>query len=72
MEQLFTCKIKIVSNYISFMALMFVFWLHQDYFADNFVAKITSLMKSLYTTCPILLKPFWSPWKEEKKFRGSF
>lgn len=55
MEQLlFTCKIKIVSNYISFMALMFVFWLHQDYFADNFVAKITSLMKSLYTVSYIV------------------
>lgn len=43
-----------VSNYISFMALMFVFWLHQDYFADNFVAKITSLMKSLYTVSYIV------------------
>ena len=38
------------------MALMFVFWLHQDYFADNFVAKITScsLIKSLYTVSYIV------------------
>lgn len=49
MEQLFTYKIKIVSKYIGFMALMFVFWLHQDYFSDNFVAQITSLIKSLYS-----------------------
>lgn len=33
---------------------MFVFWLHQDYFADHFVAKITSLMKSLYTVSYIV------------------
>lgn len=33
---------------------MFVFWLHQDYFADNFVAQITSLMKSLYTVSYIV------------------